>query len=88
MTRTYIVGNTVKTDLMQACGNRHPVVNDLNPCSLLVDILLDPAKSEVLVPPAKALVKVMQDMHHQVLLLGIEGQHIWSRDLQFTPCNA
>ena len=69
---------------MQACGNRHPVVDDLNPCSLLVDVLLDPAKSEVLVSPAQALVKIMQDMHHQVLLLRVEGQHIWSRDLQCT----
>ncbi len=73
---------------MQACGNRHPVVDDLNPCSLLVDVLLDPAESEVLVSPAQALVEIVQDMHHQVLLLGIEGQHIWSGDLQFTPQNA
>ncbi len=73
---------------MQACGNRHPIVDDLNPCSLLVDVLLNPAESEVLVSPAQALVKIMQGMHHQVLLLGIEGQHIWPRDLQFTPCNA
>lgn len=73
---------------MQACSNRHPVVDDLNPCSLLVDVLLDSAKPEVLVPPAQALVEIMQDMHQQILLLGIEGQHISSRDLQFTQRNA
>ena len=88
VTRIYTVGTGVESDLMQACGNRHPVVDDLNPCSLLVDVLLDPAKSEVLVPPAQALVEIVQDMHQQVLLLGNEGQHIWARDLHFTPRNA
>ena len=73
---------------MQACGNRHPVVDDLNPCSLLVDVFLDPAKPEVLVPPAQALVEIMQNVHDQVLLLRIEGQHTRPRDLQFTPRNA
>ena len=63
---------------MQACCNGHSVVDDLDPCSLLVSILLNPAKPEVLVTPAQTLMEVVQHVHQQVLLLWAEGKHIRS----------